>query len=107
MSDRAFLQHFDANDLVMSATAYYLGRQTAAVHSHCERLIKAWPQLDKHVRDYIERIVESEFSRYDAVLESIKQMGELRTGHSFVMPLGHDMDRKMWLKVRQLWKAKE
>lgn len=107
MADRAFLQHFDANDLVMSATAYYLGRQTASVHSHCERLIKAWPQLDKHVRDYIERIVEREFCRFGALEAQTDESGCIRTGSGFVMPLGHKCDREMWLKVRQLWKAKE
>ena len=92
MPDRSFLQHFDANDLVMSATAYYLGRQTAAVHSYCERLIKAWPQLDQHVRHYIQLIVESHFERFNL---------------SDNLALGHDMDREMWLKVQQLWKSKE
>lgn len=104
MSGRAFLQHFDANDLVMSATAYYLGRSTALVQSHCDSLIKAWPQLDQHVKDFVKRIVEDAIRRERW---SFTGDGILTTGSDYVPPLGHEMDRKMWLKVRQLWQAKE
>lgn len=104
MSERAFLAHFDANDLVMSATAYYLGRSTALVQSHCEAVIKAWPQLDKHVKDFIKRIVENAIHRDRQMFTGD---GILKTASNYVSPLGHEMDREMWLKVRQLWKAKE
>ena len=88
------VEHFDVEDLVMSATSYYLGRMTTLVETHCERLVKAWPTLSTGCQDYIRRVVETAFERDEAV----KGGGELQ-----YRPLGMECDRECWRKVRALW----
>lgn len=90
------LQCFDLNDLVMSATAYYLGRMTHLVDSHCDAVVKAWTDLPTHVRDYIQRIVDEAFSRHEIVKTLGKDLG----------PLGNNCDRESWEKVRACWSKK-
>ena len=87
---------FNFDDLVMSTTAYYLGRRTINVDSFCDRLVKAWPDLSPNVRDYIQRIVEAEFSR-EAILKSLDNQFN---------PFGDDCDRESWCKVRACWQEK-
>ncbi len=89
------LYEFDADDLIMSATSYYLGRTTANVGSHCDALVESWPQLSQPVRDYVRRIVEAAFERDDHC-RSMPDRG-------FALPLGHDCDREAWIRVRALW----
>lgn len=91
--DQHMLNCFDLNDLIMSSTAYYLGRRTIAVDYFCGQLIKAWPFLTDGVRAYIQRIVESEFSR-----EAI-----LMTMDANFNPFGDACDRESWCKVRSCW----
>jgi hypothetical protein len=90
------IRHFDADDLIMSATAYYLGRRTASVGDFCQRLRRAWPDLSEDVRAYIRRIVESAFLQEEILLR-------LRPGSS---PFGHACDRDEWVAVRDLWATK-
>jgi hypothetical protein len=92
------VEHFDVEDLVMSATSYYLGRMTALVGTHCERLVKAWPTLSMNCQDYIRRIVENAFQQDEA----IKDCSELQ-----YRPLGQECDRVCWRRVRALWKGGE
>jgi len=89
------LYEFDGDDLIMSATSYYLGRRTAMVSEHCEAMIKSWPKLSQEVRDYVRRIVESAFERND----HCRQLPDF----GFALPLGNDCDRESWLRVRALW----
>ena len=88
--------HFDFDDLVMSTTAYYLGRRTINVDSFCNRLVKAWLDLSPNVRDYIQRIVKAEFSR-ELILKSLDNQFN---------PFGDDCDRESWCKVRACWQEK-
>ena len=90
------IYHFDFDDLVMSTTAYYLGRRTINVDSFCDRLVKAWPDLSPNVRDYIQRIVEAEFSR-EAILKRLDDQFN---------PFGDACDRESWCKVRACWQEK-
>jgi len=87
---------FDIDELVMSSTAYFLGRKTALTHSFCEKLIESWPYLRTPTQLYIVRIVEECFGRDD----HSRNMG--RENH----PLGHDCDRAIWEKVRKCWNDK-
>jgi hypothetical protein len=57
------IRHFDADDLIMSTAAYYLGRSTINVGDFCQRLRRAWPELSGDVRAHIQRLVESQFAR--------------------------------------------
>lgn len=79
---------FDVSDLVMSATAYYLGRRTANVGDFCRRLCLSWPSLPVAVQQFVERIVEEAYRR------------AARTDR---FALGNDCDRVEWDKVRRCW----
>ena len=90
------LRHFDTDDLIMSTTAYYLGRRTASVGDFCQRLRRAWPELNEDVQQYIRRLVESEFARE----------GILRRLQRDWTPFGDESDRDEWVAVRNLWAIK-
>lgn len=77
---------FDADDLVMSATSYHLGRMTAMVEVFCQNLIESWPELPEKVRCYVRHIVEDAYRRNQ---------------------LGHDCDRRSWDGVRALWSEED
>ncbi len=76
---------FDIDDLIMSATAYYVGRRTASVSSHCKALVASWPLLSDSTRGFIQRVVENAFQRNR---------------------LGDDCDRESWETVRRMWSKK-
>lgn len=84
------LAAFDLDDLIMSATAYYLGRCTASVGWFCDCLIKAWPNLRVPTVKFAMRVVNEAFERYER--------GDTRA-------LGHDCDRQKWMEVGKLWKG--
>ena len=87
------IHFFNHDDLIMSATAYYLARQTISVDAHCQCVVRAWPQLSDNVHDYIQRIVEEVFQR-----EEIMQT--VQPGWN---PFGDACDRESWCKVRECW----
>ena len=87
------LRHFDTDDLIMSATAYYIGRRSINVGDFCQRLRRAWPELSDDVRAYIRRLVESEFAR-EGILRRLQP-----EWNSF----GDQCDRDEWVAVRNLW----
>lgn len=95
MSRKQPIDFFDADDLIMSATSYYLGRMTANVSDHCRRLVAAWPHLKPATQDYIERIVESAFK-----LDRRDYAVGVNSSY-----LGMDCDRDAWLTVRACWKG--
>lgn len=79
--------------LWIGAFRYYCGRMSYAVSWFCELLIRDWPLLPKHARDIIKRDLEEEFKRDD----------QLRVPGQY-SPLGMDMDRREWERVRELWR---
>lgn len=87
------LESFNGDDLIMSATSYYLGRETISVDAHCQCLVRAWPRLSESVREYVQRIVEEAFRR-----EALMQ--DLKPGYN---PFGAACDRESWLNVRKCW----
>lgn len=82
------LAKFDLDDLIMSATCYYLGRCTANVSCFCDSLINAWPNLKASTALFVVRVVDEAFERYER--------GEKNA-------LGHVCDREKWSQVRKLW----
>lgn len=88
------LESFNGDDLIMSATAYYLGRATISVDAHCNCVVRAWPRLSQGVREYIQKIVDEAFRRDEAkVLKGEKSY-----------ELGESCDRESWHKVRACWR---
>lgn len=83
------------NDVTLwvGALRYYMGRKTYAVSHFCDMLISNWDNISKGAKTIIEKDVEYEFQRDDDARES--NMAHL--------PLGDDMDRKEWERVRKLW----
>jgi|688.fasta_scaffold1084831_1 hypothetical protein len=87
------IHFFNHDDLIMSATSYYLGRQTISVDDHCQRLVKAWPVLSQGVREYVQRIVDNVFQRQE-IMQAIQ---------SDWNPFGDACDRESWCRVRECW----
>ena len=87
------IESFNTDDLIMSATAYYLGRATISVDAHCNCVVRAWPQLSHGVREYIQRIVDEAFRRDARKMIKGEKSYEL----------GEGCDRESWEKVRKLW----
>lgn len=79
---------FDVSDLVMSSTAYYLGRRTANVSDFCSRLCLSWDRLPLAVQAFVTRIVEEAFAR---------------EGAGAACALGDACDRAAWERVRHCW----
>lgn len=90
------LESFNGDDLIMSATSYYLGRQTISVDAHCQCLIRAWPRLSQGVREYVQRIVEDVFRREVILREMDPDFN----------PFGDACDRESWVNVRKCWTEK-
>ena len=95
-SGQLAVESFNKNDLIMSATAYYLGRRTISVDAHCQAVVRAWPNLAQGVRDYIQTIVEATFNQ---------ELNMQRIGRDW-SPFGDACDRESWCKVRECWAGK-
>jgi transposase InsO family protein len=87
------LRYFDTDDLIMSTAAYYL---TANAGDFCQRLRRAWPELNENVRAYVQRLVESQFAR-----EGVLRRLYLEPDWTL---FGDDRDE--WVAVRNLWAIK-
>lgn len=83
--------------LVVNAVRYATGRATYVVQETVEWLLASWPRLPGPVQEQIRRDIESEFRRDDDVRSQ---------GYTQYLPLGHDIDRQQWEKVRELWKER-
>lgn len=79
--------------MAIAAVRYCLGRQTYIVGDCADWLIEVWPRLQESVREIILRDIEDGFRRDD----------EARARGEKYLPLGADMDRRQWERVRGLW----
>ena len=77
------------------AVRYCLGRRTYAVDDCARWLVSVWPMLDEDAKTCIQRDLEEEFRRDDAARAN---------GNFAGLPLGMDIDRASWERVRKLWK---
>lgn len=84
--------------LVVNATRYCMGRMTYAVGEHVDWLVEHWGELDGDTRLRISTDLEKEFARDD--MERARN-----SGVSHPLPLGMDMDRREWERVRALYKG--
>jgi hypothetical protein len=91
----ASLRYFEAHDMLISATRYYIGRMTIQACHWAECLAKAWPEIPEGTRGVIRRDIEEAFRDDDAARERGDQY----------RPLGHDCDRSAWDKVRKAWQT--
>lgn len=88
------------NDLIMSATAYYLGRRTIQTCDHIQWLFENWDEFDEHVRKFVQRIVDDAIRRQRSMLSA----GPLRVGSAIVLPLGEKPEADMWVLLSGKWK---
>lgn len=95
-TDRDYSGAWGRDDaMALAAVRYCLGRMTYIVNDCCEWLPRVWPHLSEGCRAIIARDVDAEIARDDAA----RERGDTHK------PLGMDMDRAEWLKVRSLWAA--
>lgn len=80
--------------MVIAATRYCVGRKTYMVGYCSEWLVRLWPMLSERARIVIQRDMEDAFRRDDKARAD---------GEADYKPLGMDMDRAEWEKVRALW----
>ena len=86
---------FGRDDLmVLAAVRYCMGRMTYIVGDCVDWLIDEWDNISPSMQRIIQRDIEDEFRRDDEA----RQRGESHR------PLGMDIDRASWEKVRRLWK---
>lgn len=90
---KPYATEFDIDDLIMSSTSYYLGRQTGNVETFCRNLAASWNRLPAHVQSYVRRVVNEAFGRDDIA----RSLGKEH------LPLGADCHRVSWELVRKCW----
>jgi hypothetical protein len=76
--------------LWLGSFRYYCGRMSYAVSNFCDLLLQEWPNIPKATQDLIRRDLDEEIARDNRSRE--KGLG--------IYPLGQDMDRAEWLRVR-------
>lgn len=80
--------------MVIAAVRYCLGRSTYIVGDCADWMLRNWSAWPENVRSVLERDIEAEFRRDD----------EARARGDDHKPLGMDMDRREWERVRSMWK---
>lgn len=89
--------HMGINDMAaVWAVRYCLGRMTYAVDDCSRWLVSVWDRLDPEAQTCIRRDIDEQFARDDAARDN---------GNSRGLPLGMDIDRAAWQRVRNLWGA--
>jgi hypothetical protein len=83
----------DESLLWIAATRYHMGRTSYAVQEFCALLIKEWKNIDHRTRSII----------ITDVLKEIDRDNIARTAGRDHLPLGMDMDRAQWEKVRKIF----
>lgn len=84
---------FIHEDLIFWSFRYFLGRQTISTVDFAERLARAFPRLETHVKHLIKAELEDAFIRDD----EDRQLGKTWKH------LGMDCDREAWEKVRKAY----
>lgn len=88
--------HMGINDkAALWAVRYCIGRRSYAVDDCSRWLVSVWPMLDEDAKTCIRVDIEEEFRRDDAARAN---------GNVSGLPLGMDIDRASWERVRKLWR---
>ena len=82
--------------MVIAAIRYCLGRRTYIVRDCADWIIQMWPEFTESTQKLVRRDIEETFDRDD----------RSRKVSSEYLPLGMDMDRREWERVRNLWRKK-
>lgn len=81
--------------MVLGAVRYATGRMSYVVGTTCDWLAANWGRLEPQLRGTIARDLEEEFEADDRA----------RAEGRAYKPLGMDMDRAQWERVRALYRA--
>ena len=87
----------ETETLWLGAFRYYLGRRTYAVSEFCDLLVAQWETLPERCRTLIRAELE----------KAIARDNDARAMCAGYFPLGMDVDRDQWLRVRELWKERK
>ena len=88
--------HMGINDqAALWAVRYCLGRQSYAVDDCARWLCSVWDRLAPEAKSCIIVDLDEEFRRDDAARAN---------GNFSWLPLGMDIDRASWERVRKLWR---
>jgi hypothetical protein len=90
------VRNLDRDDLLIPATRYYIGRQTIATTAHAQALAEKWNEINPNVRNVIRTDLEDAFRRDDLM------RADPVCSPSYY-PLGADVDREAWERVRKAW----
>jgi hypothetical protein len=85
----------DEITLVIGAFRYYLGRQSYGVSDFCDWLCLTWQVLELRTQYLIQTELEKTFQNDD----------EARAEGRRYLPLGMDMDRQEWERIRKLYRS--
>ena len=92
------------SDLVFWSFRYFIGRATISTVHFAEGLAKAWPYLDINTWYPIKKELELAFER-DDIARSAKEHSDVTEEYNGSYPLGHDIDRAAWEKVRKAYQS--
>ena len=92
------LTEYEISTLVVGSFRYHLGRMTYAVSEFVSVLQKMWPDLDQNTKNCIQRDLEAAFEKERLLNDMYKNSPEKLNS-----PLGMEMDREEWLKIRRLY----
>jgi len=83
------------NWMIIDSVRYAMGRRTGQVGTTFDWLIAHWDDIDENTRGIVENDVEGEIAVDDRMRADDTEQRYL--------PLGHDMDRAKWDRVRAVW----
>ena len=82
--------------MVIAAVRYCLGRRSYIVGDCADWLIEQWPNFSDKTQFIVKRDIEEAFEGDDRAREDMCDY----------KPLGMDMDRAEWERVRKLWEGR-
>ena len=91
------LAPFDAVEMLICTTRYYIGRSTISASVWADDLARRWASLPEGARIVIKRDLDNAFERDNTSRQNREKY------HA----LGDDCDRAMWEKVRAAWMREE
>jgi hypothetical protein len=94
---------FLIENLLIDACRYNAGRSTGYAAGFAEHLAELWPRLPLRARQQLRHDLQQLFARDDEARAQEARGDWAGLNPNEPLPLGMDMDRAAWDKVRQAW----